>query len=169
MFKYLVYPLLRTDYFSVNLGFGITFGACLVTLISVTTCFDVPCCWRFGNKKAKFSMFKNLHIFRLVLLVLYLVILTAHTVVTIYCVTQNEVETGLCAHYPLFDYIYTVAILIIILFVLSYVLIMLVIINVKCCYYKNSFRPVLSCRNHAHEIIMINICHDDKNNNIICQ
>ena len=53
-------------------------------------------------------------------------------------------------------------IFVIVLFVLLYVVIMLVIINVKCCSYKNSFHPVLSCRNHSHEIIMIDI-FDDSN------
>ena len=43
---------------------------------------------------------------------------------------------------------------------------MLVAINVKCCRYKNSFRPVLSCWNNAHEIIMIDISDE---NNIIHQ
>ena len=177
LFKYLVYPLLRPhDYFPVNVGFGITFGACLMTLMSVTTCFDVPCCWRFGNKKAKFSMFRNLHIFRLVLLVSYLVISTAYAVVTIYCVAQQNVDLvpPFCAPNQTFDYIYTGAILTIAFVVCSYVLIMLVIINKKCCCYKNRFRPVLSCRNLAHEkIIIIDICHNNNknnnNNNIICQ
>ena len=174
-FKYYVYPLLRTDnvvYFPVNVGFGLTFGVCLVTLISVTTCFDVPCCWKFGNKKAKFSMFRNLHIFRLVLLVSYLVISTAYIVVTIYCVAQQNAgrKSHFCAPNHSFDNIYTGAILIIALVVCSYVIIMLVIINKKCCCYKNRFRPVLSCRNLAHEIIMIDICHNNNNNNdnIIC-
>ena len=162
MLKTLVYPsLFQPNNIPPEVAFGLTieipFIACLLAIISVTTCFDVPCCWRFGLKKAKFSMFRNLHIFRLVLLLLYLVIMTVYTVFTIYCLYQAE--TGLCAQYSLFNYIKSIFFLIIVLFVLLYVVIMLVIINVKCCY-KNSFRPVLSCWNNAHEIIMIDIFND---------
>ena len=163
MLKPLVSPLIvEPNTMPLEAAFGlnteIPIIACLVALISVTTCFDVPCCWRFGLKKAKFSMFRNLHIFRLVLLLLYLVIMTVYTVFTIYCLYQAE--TGLCAQYPLFSYIKSMVIFVIVLFVLLYVVIMLVIINVKCCSYNNSFRPVLSCRNHSHEIIMIDIFAD---------
>ena len=161
MLKSLVYPLIfGPSASSLQSGFNIEFlySLCLVALISVTTCFDVPCCWRFRNKKAKFSMFRNLHIFRLVLLLLYLVIMTVYTGFTIYCVLSR-----ICAQYPLFIFINSMVHLTIVLFVLLYVLIMLVVINVKCCCYKNSFRPIRSCRNLAHEIIMIDI-FDDSNN-----
>ena len=57
-------------------------------------------------------------------------------------------------------------ILVIIVCFLIYVVIMLVIINVKCYCYKNRFRPIRSCRNLAHEIIMIELFDD---NNIKCQ
>ena len=163
MLKPLVHPLMfEPNTMPLETVFGLSteipIVVCLVALISATTCFDVPCCWKFGFKNAKFSMFGNLHIFRLVLLLLYLIIMTAYTVFTIYCLYQAE--TGLCAQYPLFNYIKSMVIFVIVLFVLLYVLIMLVIINIKCCYYKNRFRPVLSCRNLAHEIIMIDICDD---------
>ena len=126
-----------------------------ILMCVILPCFDVPCCWKFGFKNAKFSMFRNLHIFRLVLLLLYLVIMTVYTVFTIYCLYQAE--TGLCAQYPLFNSIQSMVIFVIVLFVLLYVVIMLVIIYVKCCSYENGFCPVLSCRNLAHEIVMIDI------------
>ena len=164
MFKYVVHPVVLREpsdmpsnpYFPVSLGFAIIFGVPLVVLISATTFFDVPCCWRFGHRNAKFSMFRNLHIFRLVLLVLHIIILAIFTVVTTYCILQH-IDTGICASYNLFDSAHKMVILVLFLCVLLYVIIMLVIFNVKCCHYQNSFRPVLSCWNNAHEIIMIDI------------
>ena len=172
MFKYVTHVVLggpsmvnANEYFLVKLGFAILFGVPLVALISATTCFDVPCCWRFGHRYAKFSMFRNLHIFRLVLLVIYLIIFTIYTVATICYFIQHGVKTdiGLCnsyTSYNLLDDVHTMVIAVFVICVLLYVIIMLVIINIKCCSYKNSFRPALSCRNHAHEIIMIDISND---------
>ena len=189
MLKRLVYPLIyQPDYLAIELSFPfeIPLSFSLVVLISVTTCFDVPCCWRFGFKKAKFSMARNLHNFKLVLLVLYLVILLIKIIATFYvtnlpkeyvCLSYDfnqyfsnttfcslRTTTDLSKHtsFMLYNFILSMVILILVLFVLLYVFIMLFIITVKWCCYKNSFRPVHSFRNLLHEIVMIDI-FDDSN------
>ena len=95
--KTLVYQLIvtpETIYLSFCFIIEFPFIVCIVSLISATTCFDVPCCWRFGLKKAKFSMFRNLHIFRLVLLLLYLVISIVYIVIGFYFIYTNVYPSG---------------------------------------------------------------------------
>ena len=178
-------------YYGVILNIDFLVTICLVVLIPVTTCLDVPCCWKFGHKIAKFSIFRNLHIVRLVLVILvifsviylytsvllnYITAVNTHREVLV-CesINGNYSSTTSCtvkfvdnrtqfASFPLNKLVYLFVLIIFILDVcfLTYVIIMLVvIINVKCCCYKNSFRPIRSCRNLAHEIIMIDIFDDN--------
>ena len=147
----------RSIFLPSNMILEIVLNACVVTLMSVTTCFDVPCCWRFGNKNAKFSMFRNLQVFRMVLLVLHLVQLILDIIV-IFCVLYYS--SNIFNSFLLYNIFSSVLIFVIVLCALLYVLIMLVIKTVN--FTQNMFRPVLSCRNVAYEIIMLDIFGGDE-------
>ena len=150
----------------------ITFCICLMALITVTTCLDVPCGWKCGHKIAKFSMFRNLHKFRLVLLILYFVIALVYAVVQGYCTPNNYyydrssgrmMRPAICEISEHIYFTLFALISIIILCPVAYIFIMFVIINCGC--HRNRFSPVLSCKNIAHEIILIDIFDE----NTICK
>ena len=153
-------------FFANNLNIIIWFGICLMVLISVTTCLDVPCCWKCGPKNAKFSMFRNLHKFRLYFLVLYFVIILVYTVVSGYCDRNKSVDysdsgrpiiigPAICISFQYFYLTLLAVISLTLICPVAYVFMMFVIIYCGC--YRNSFNPVRSCKNYAHETIMLDI------------
>ena len=169
----LVQILMMTNFSIIEvLFYVIPFCICLMALITVTTCLDVPCGWNCGHKIAKFSMFRNLHKFRLVLLILYFVIILVYAVVKGCCLTNDyyydrssgrTMRPAIC---EISEHIYLTIyalISIIILCPVAYIFIMIAIINRGC--YRNRFSPVLSCKNIAHEIILIDIFDE----NTICK
>ena len=149
------------------IGIVFPFCICLMVLISLTTCLsDVPCCWKCGPKNAKFSMFRNLHKFRLVFLVLFFVIILVYTVISGYCISNysidfNEsgiptlIEPAICKKFPYFYLTLLAVFSFTFMCPVAYVFIMFVIIYFGC--YRNSFNPVRSCKNYAHETIMLGI------------
>ena len=151
--------------FGITLAIVILFGICLMVLISVTTCLDVPCCWKCGPKNAKFSMFRNLHKFRLYFLVLYFVIILVYIVVSGYCDRNKSVDSdsniviitgpAICKSFQYFYLTLLAVICLTFICPVAYVFIMFVIIYCGC--YRNSFNPVRSCKNYAHETIMLDI------------
>ena len=71
--------------------FEIVANVVLVILLSVSTCFDVPCCWNLNQRKAKFSIFRNLHILRLVLLTIFLASCIIYIVLVSYSLSRVNV------------------------------------------------------------------------------
>ena len=154
----------------------ISFCICLMALITVTTCLDVPCGWKCGHKNAKYSMFRNLHKFRLVLLIVYFVIILVYAALIGYC--KPNIGIGYCipnigrtktmipAICENFKHIYfTLLALISIIFLCPVAYIFIMVAIIKCGCHRNRVNPVLSYKNIAHEIILIDIFDE----NTICK
>ena len=164
---YYVPKVNSTRSFAITVTIVLSVGIFLMVLISVTTCLDIPCCWKCDHRNAKFSRLSNLHKFRLVFLVLYFVIILVYTVVSCYCSNNfsyssiDESDSGRTKRPAVcesFKHVYlTLSAVIYLTFLgpVAYVFILFVVIYCGC--YRNSFNPVRSCKNYAHEIIMIDI------------